>query len=285
VVDDYTMDYGAKSFTVFRDYITSEKLDLALLNFADRVDPGRRTERTERLERSPSDLGDRIEHHIRLLVRVLYRSIAPARLVALNEMYLLAEGASGDAEIRSRINAYLGEGSVGVALAEAIHKPGRIDLDEVIDGLDGIEVEDRFEWAGAAARQLEETPNHPIALFVAALAQCLLPNSDRERVEELLHLTESAITGFQVTDEEAGSLFNFGILFLHRALGGIGRDHVLALWGMVLENMWTCDDLQNTETWLLENPAEAGIGELDAVVFRRMTLINDQFNLLVATER
>ena len=276
IVDDYVIDYGAKSFTVFRDYIDVEKLDAALLAFADRVDPGRHVERMERLESSPVELGDRIEHHIRLLLQILYRSIAPGRLAALNEMYLLAEGASGDAEIRSRINAYLGQGLIGSVLGEIINRPGRIDVAGVLEALGDIEPEDRYEWAGATARQLEATPNHPIALFVAALAQCLLPNCDRNRVTELLELMTSAVEDFGISSDEAGALSNFAILFLHQKIKGVASAHSLYFWSKVVENDWTCEDLESTEAWLLANPSTTGIGELDAIVYRRMTRINNR---------
>ena len=276
IVDDYVIDYGAKSFTVFRNYVDAEKVDTALIAFAERVDPGRHVERVERLNSAPSELSDRIEHHIRLLLKVLYRSIAPGRLAALNEMYLLAEGASGDNEIRSRINAYLGQGLLGVVLAEVINRPGPIDVAGVLEALGDVEPEDRYEWAGATARQLEATPNHPIALFVAALAQCLLPNCDRNRVMELLELMTAALEDFRLSGDEAGAISTFAILFLHQKFDGAAREHALVFWGKVLENDWTCEDLENTEVWLLANPGTAGIGELDAIVHRRMARINNR---------
>jgi len=86
----------------------------------------------------------------------------------------------------------------------------------------------------------------------------------------------SALVDFRLSSDEAATLSNFAILFLHQKFEGASSERALYFWGKVVENDWTCEDLENTEAWLLANPGTTGIGELDAIVYRRMTRMNNR---------
>ena len=82
IVDDYTIDYGAKKFVVDLGLYSRDNIDQHMREFVDRVEPGVvPRQRRRQIEASPADLRDRIEHHLRLLLTILYDVIEPAASV------------------------------------------------------------------------------------------------------------------------------------------------------------------------------------------------------------
>ncbi|MSR15832.1 MAG: ATP-dependent DNA helicase RecQ, partial [Gammaproteobacteria bacterium] len=184
VVRDYTVEYGADTFQVLLADYNLDSIDRALLEQAQRIDPGREAANRQDLEQAPADLKGRVRHHIKKLVGMIYKNIWPARLRALEDVYRLTLGNRQSSDISRVIASYLGEGPLATILPALIAEAAEIDVKQVIDALKRVPTLD--EWEGATARQLEDTPEHPVALFAAALAQAWKPNGDPERFRDLL---------------------------------------------------------------------------------------------------
>lgn len=167
VVDDVTID-GPEATVHFARYDRA-LVDAAYASYASRVEPGREIVHGEALLDAPDGLDDRVVHHLRSLVAIVYRIVAQARLNALDSMHKLAIGPDDDKAIRDRINYHLGEGPADEILSEGVSITP-IDLRRFILALDTLPAEDVRELAGAAARQLETYPEHPLLWFSRALA-------------------------------------------------------------------------------------------------------------------
>lgn len=230
VVDDYTIDYGGNSLTVYLDYFDRESLDTALRQYAHRIEPGRLAVHEGAIESSPEDLADRVRHHLGIEIEMLYRVIEPARVRALDEMYRLTIGDPSGEDIRRRINAYLGDGPLAAILPSLIGGAERISVDEVIRALETVPPVDPFEWAGATARQLEDTPEHPIALVASGLAQAWLPNGDPERFQDLLSTALSGLPSYDVGTEDTSRLFLWVLEQLRTQMGGRRRTWCAVAW-------------------------------------------------------
>lgn len=237
VVDDYTIDYGGNTFTVYLDYFDQRSIDAALLRYAHRIEPGRLAAHERSIESAPEDLAGRVQHHLGIEIEMLYRVIEPARLRALDEMYRLTIGDPPSEDVRRRINAYLGDGPLAAILPSLVGGAERISVDEVIRALETVPPVDPFEWAGATARQLEDTPEHPIALAASALAQAWLPNGDPERFQELLGASLRGLATYDVDPADAARLFVWILDQLRSQLGGRRRAWSAIAWLAVPETM------------------------------------------------
>jgi len=185
VVEDYTVGFGSADFEVQIASLDAASIDAALLAQAQRIEPGARLRTLRQLESAPSALPDRIRHHARLLIAMIYRVIEPSRIEALRAMHALASSGLTGREISERIASYLGQGPLAAVLPALIADAETIDAARVIDRLNLLPVAD--DWIGAAARQLEDTPGHPVALIVAGHAEAWSPRGDPARFQQALN--------------------------------------------------------------------------------------------------
>jgi hypothetical protein len=146
-----------------------------------------------------------------MVIEITYQIIEPARIRALEEMYRLAIGEQSDEAIRGRINAYLGDGLLAPILPMLIGEAVSIDIEKVIRTLELVPPIDAFEWAGATARQLEETPDHPIALATSALAQAWLTSGDPELFVSRLSRAFVRLPEYEVSDLDSLKLFRWAL--------------------------------------------------------------------------
>ena len=205
IVDDYTIAYlgTTRIYSVHRGDLDPIAVQEALLEFAQRTDPGRFRWYRERCELAPNDLAARVEHFIEMAVEVVYGVIEPARISALEAMYEMATTAVSDEEIRLRISSYLGDGPLASILPSLIGDAESIDMSRVIAKLDSVPPVDPLEWVGATARQLEESPNHPVALLAGALAQAWLPTGDPELFVQRLGRSLERLPDYDVSGADA----------------------------------------------------------------------------------
>jgi ATP-dependent DNA helicase RecQ len=213
IVDDYTIKYigNKRVYSVFRGILDAAVVRENLLAFAQRVDPGRLAQYEQACTDAPTESTERLEFFLKMVIEITYRIIEPARIRALEEMYRLAIGEQSDEAIRGRINAYLGDGPLASMLPTLIGEAVSIDIEKVIRTLELVPPIDAFEWAGATARQLEETPDHPIALVTSALAQAWLTSGDPELFVSRLSRAFVRLPEYEVSDLDSLKLFRWAL--------------------------------------------------------------------------
>jgi ATP-dependent DNA helicase RecQ len=175
VVEDYTVDWGSKSFTVRLHRTSPDAVKSSLLAFIARTQPARVPAIAARLEGERwSSLDDAVDACGRELMEFVYDTIAASRLRSLREMWLAARQGDGD-ELRKRILDYLSEGD-GAPRLEQLLDLSPFTYADWIDALAEIHLpDDATEWRGASARLLVSEPDHPGLLLVRAVTEVLAP--------------------------------------------------------------------------------------------------------------
>ncbi len=221
IVDDYTIDYGARKYVVDLDTFNRRHIDHHLLDFVARVEPGRVRIRTRQLDRAPADLRDRTAHHLRLLLEVLYEVIEPARVRALAEMHLFASSEDDSDGLRQRLLSYLSDGPMAGILSQ-LARVAAVDAKEATALLDTVPAQEPREWIGAAARQLEVFPDHPILLLVRGLGEALLASPDEEVVATSMRGVFDNLDNYEVDVDDAEWLLDWACTQLRNQQQGRG---------------------------------------------------------------
>lgn len=272
VVDDYTVDYGAKKFVVDLDNFNAEHIDRAMLAFVARVEPGKTAHRRRELVNAPADLHQRMEHHLRMLLTTLYNVVEPSRVRALSEIHQLCLLGDDEEGIRARILAYLSDGPLAGILLQLASSQS-VDVREVIRSLDTVPAEDPREWVGAAARQLEAYPDHPVLLMVRALGEAMLKSGDPGLVRESAAAAFRGLASYGVTASEAAVLFGWATAQLRNQHDGRGWIYVPYWYEAWDEAGLDGEALEGLEARVLEMVArgEFHSDELEVVLTRRLT--------------
>lgn len=208
VVDDYTIDYGARSFEVDLNYFDNESIDAAFFLFVKRVAPGKTALYQRMLESSPHELRGRIEHHVQAMLRILYDVVLPARLRALQEMNRLVMLGEDEKAVRKRIVEYLSDGPLASILLD-IAESTSLDVREATRELDTVPAEEPAEWVATSARQLEAYPDHPVLLLVRGLGESFLVKADDVVVSSSFAAAFQAMPRYDLGVDEAAWLFTW----------------------------------------------------------------------------
>ncbi len=202
VVEDITID-GPEAMIYFARYDRTV-IDSAYAAYASRFEPGNEVGHREAIENAPKGLDERVEHHLRSLIKIVYEIVGSARLIALDSMYQLAIGPDDPEHLRREINNYLGEGPAAAILSEAI-SISPIDLPRFIAALQILPPEDVGELAGATARQLAAYPDHPLLWFSRALATAREPGETQAQFADAFAQSISKLAEYGVAAPEAAS--------------------------------------------------------------------------------
>lgn len=229
VVDDYTIDYGAGAFHVDLDYFDNASLDDALLTYVSRIQPAAGAARRAELADAPNDLGARVEHHLEILLSTLYDVIEPARVRALAEMHLFATSGDDDEGLRRRILAYLSDGPLAGIFSE-LGSARQIDVAYATAQLDAAASDDPLEWVGAAARQLEVFPDHPLLLAARGLGEAMRSSPDVGLVEASFTGVWSSMVKYGTSEEDCVALFDWITGRLRTAPSERAGSYIPALW-------------------------------------------------------
>lgn len=229
IVDDYTIDHGGRKYVIDLAMFDEAHIDTQLTDFVRRVEPGRSAQRQRQIATAPAGLRDRTEHHLQLLLTILYDVIEPARVRALHEMHLFATSGEDDAGLRARILAYLSDGPLAGILNQLAGSE-RLDVREVTRQLDTVPASDPREWIGSAARQLEVFPDHPVLLLVRGLGEALLREPDRDMVANSFRECFATLDSYDVEPDEQAQLLTWAGAQLRNQQRGRGWAHVLDLY-------------------------------------------------------
>lgn len=196
MVSDYTIVFGARTIEVqFSNYSPSSIAE-HFLAFADRLEA--RAFHRDVVDGAPDGgLTETVHYFARHLVEAVYRTIEPARIRALDAMYRLgASGSDGD-DIRRVISSYLGDGLLGSTLASLVLETP-INIDRLLREFEMEQTAPGTVWVGAAARQLEVTPNHPVPLLASAVGELRSASGEPERFAEFVRAAFNALDVFEV---------------------------------------------------------------------------------------
>jgi hypothetical protein len=113
---------------------------------------------------------------------------------------------TNDLTIRSMISAYLSDGPTAQLLA-TLGGQRDVDMAEALEAIDALPPGDHYEWAGAAARQLEVYPGHPVLLAVRSAGEAQLPTGSVEAFGRYVSDALHAIEEYELDEEAAAQLF------------------------------------------------------------------------------
>lgn len=229
IVDDYTIDYGGKRFVVDLDLYDNNHIDDRMRAFVRRVEPGRRNVREQAIQQAPSDFRARAEHHLRLLLTILYDVIEPARVRALAEMHMFATSGETDAGLRQRLLAYLSDGPLAGILNDLATSEG-VDVSAAVAALDTVPAGNPRDWVGSAARQLEAYPDHPVLLMVRGLGEAMLLAPDTRLLRTTFQAAFAAFKSYAIDAEAAENFLDWAVTQLRNQQAGRGKQFIPLLY-------------------------------------------------------
>ena len=183
VVDDYLVEWGSSSFTVYTASVTTKKVITHLCDFVERSQPARLPAMRADIDRRYSKLADAVERCGRLMVQFVYDTIERSRRRSLREMWLAAIESRTGEDLRRRVLDYLVEGDVAPILERLVEVP-RFRFNDWIEQWAKIAgTPDVREWRAASARLLGSFPDHPGLLASRGLVEGLDPDGELRELE------------------------------------------------------------------------------------------------------
>ncbi len=273
-VGDYTVDFGGNVFEVQLAQPSTQELDQALLKEVQRLDPGNSRHLRDLIRQAPDDISDRTEHHLAIVINMVYRRIRPARVRALFNMYRMVAEDLSEGEFRQRLNDYLGAGPLAAALATHVLDRPDVNVMEIIGAFDAVPADET--WRGAVDRQLEDTPDHPVALLADALAEAWSPKGDRARFAEQLGKSLRTIHARGVPEAETAILVGWLLRQLDAQQEGRRRGWRIDVWQSVEGRLLGAEGLDEEERAVLR-AAAASPDETELVLIRRIATAAGRF--------
>jgi len=272
VVDDLTVDYGADTVTLDFTGFDFSMIDRETLKFANQTQPGRSRHHLASIAVAPTELEERIKHHLRYVVTLIYKVIEPARLNALQEMWRLTLNSPSDESIRRTITSYLGGGPTSTLLAELV-TANVIDVDDALHRLSSNAGGDEYDWAGASARLLEAYPGHPILLFVRSGGEAFLPQGTIDGFGQQITELAGSLHNYSIDDRAQISLFLQLSEVLHNSRQGSRAHWASMLWTRWFEVTGQSSALTAAADRIISFPADASPCELDAALSYRIQIV------------
>lgn len=232
VLEDYTIDWGAKKYSPKLRNCTSASVLESLLAFVRRSQPaqaeviGKRLGKVEELE-----LREAVLVCSKALISFVYETVAGSRRRSLREMWLAAKEGVADpnGKFRARILEYLSQGSVAPSLEKLVDED-RVSLSQWTELLDGIwaaadagDPEAASELRGGTARLLSSYPEHPGLLVARGVSEILVEDGD---LEELIASLRAAIQSGRERYDVAGDDFDQLARWLFAKADACGRNGV-----------------------------------------------------------
>ena len=184
LIDDYLVDYGGRRYEIVYAQLSADVIDDALVEQIRVAEPGRVDAVRRFMAGVPSDdLHRRTLVAAGLLLEAMYRTVGPARLRAIYEMYDLAVSTASSDEFTERINAYLSEGPLSGVLADMASSERYRPVAEFAAAVALFPPATPFEWAAASGRLLATYPTHPLLLAARAVGELLLPEPSMDVVQ------------------------------------------------------------------------------------------------------
>ena len=179
VVDDYSVEFGSRRFTVQVGPFDFNRCCQNLLDYITAAQPARSREFAERIDAIlPSDARKDSLTLATLLLEFTYDVIERSRRRMIQESVLLARSCRSDSEIRKRLMDYLQEGLGAVQINELLDKR-EVHLEEWRRLIEAVQTPlDAGELRGLCVRSLESFPDHPGLQLTRAVAEAMCPDHD-----------------------------------------------------------------------------------------------------------
>ena len=269
IILDYTKEYkGGSTSNVFNIELArfdSESIDSAIKRRGRELEPGRGATLSNEINEAPENLKERCLHHIELFIKMLYRNIEPARIRALQEMISISTSGLDERILTDRINAYLGDGLFGLLLNDVIESLDETATAEaLLTILHEMEHVNSGERTGATARQIENTPDNPIALLALAASTATSETEDLDRFRS------NAKMAFANLQEYADEQERINIFESFRAFTSVSEN---LLWACELWDLWPEEEmhlLKETSDSIIENSEWQDLKELEAIIRMRI---------------
>jgi ATP-dependent DNA helicase RecQ len=194
IINDYTVDYGSKTYTINVAGVTPERVSRHLLEFVQRNQPQQLEQVRQQIGQSHRTIEEAIADGGRALIQFVYETIERSRRRSLREMWLAAvECRSGD-ELRSRILSYLNEGDSAPVLSDLVED--QAPLGEWVSMWQTITAEDADDWRGSSGQLLVSYPDNPGLLMTRGLTEALDPRGNLNEFElNVMDGVEKAFAG------------------------------------------------------------------------------------------
>ncbi len=222
VVADYTVEYGAKEFTVTVNGISTSDVITSLLDFVERTQPGRAEALSKTVDHDYRKNLDAIDSCGLALMQFVYDTIERSRRRSLREMWLAAKesaakGLEADSELRTRILEYLAEGDLMPGI-EALVDLAEFDYPRWSRLYDAIvSTNDAREWRAATARLLASYPAHPGLLAGRGLAELIDVDGNMGEFElNVLQSIEEAARNYGVSSPQLSGFADWLIGLVER---------------------------------------------------------------------
>ena len=173
VIDDYLINWSAKSFDVRVSSVTSESLVRNLLKMVARTQPARLEAVTAAVTQKFEKPRDALQVVGQQMIEFIYETIERSRRRSLREMWLAARESKTDADLRARVLEYLSEGEVTPTLEQLVDRPNFSFLDWTNEWDQVLSIADIREWRASSARLLTSYPDHPGLLASRGLMEAL----------------------------------------------------------------------------------------------------------------
>lgn len=279
VIDDYTVEYGTQSFTVYYAYFSPESLTETARKFVSRVTGGNR----DMVSRIIDPLEGETTHDVArraagVVVEAVYERIEPARALALREMLVLS-GLDDPVAIAERINAYLSEGPVSAMLDRLVRRESNIS--ECLTALSAI-TPDEYEWIGAATRFLESYPDHPVLLAVRALGEAWQVEGSRVEFTRYIGMFLAAVVEFGLDDAEVEEIVAWCLRLLRQYFNGRRSEWCIDLWQGLDESRLPDELIRRVEIEVLDDVGKGEIpgAEMGIVLARQVRRVTQRIRVI-----
>ena len=179
VVDDYSVEFGSRRFTVQVGAFDFNRCCQNLLDYVTAAQPARSREFAERIDAIlPSDARKDSLTLATLLLEFTYDVIERSHRRMIQESVLLARSCRSDSEIRKRLMDYLQEGLGAEQINELLDKQ-EVNLEEWWGLIETVQTPlDAGELRGLCVRSLESFPDHPGLQLTRAVAEAMCSDHD-----------------------------------------------------------------------------------------------------------
>ncbi|HEY8448493.1 MAG TPA: DEAD/DEAH box helicase [Thermomicrobiales bacterium] len=185
IVEDYTIDYNARTYAISTRRIAEEDIYKHLFRYVRRY---RREdvveEIRERLEKSDRD--DPAERAIAVLCWFVYDVIETTRRMAIRNMREILRKCHDGEQLRHEINNFLSFNIFTREVTELLQSSNQADWWKIADKVTSSN--DAQQLLGQVRRVREADPSHPGLLILQGLALTATPDSDLREASDLLLL-------------------------------------------------------------------------------------------------
>ena len=209
LIEDYTTNYSAKTFTVTVSKYNFIKSKKKLERYIGKVQPAQLKVLSKRLaEVQALPIANQPALLCEVIIEFTYDIIERSRRRMILESVQMARNGTTDAQIRERLLNYLEEGASAARISELVDAP-IIEFDEWFALID--EVSNRTEakeLRGDVSRMLESYPDHAGLLLTRSISEVLSGDGAKAVIRDNIKAAiTSAINKYALTGEDMSEVF------------------------------------------------------------------------------